>query len=310
MAQVNDPNAPNNSFKRRLFALFIKLAVTALCFWYISKKIDFSQALHALKNANWLLLSFSVVLYIFSKITGAFRLNIYFKNIGLYFSQRKHLKLYWLGLFYNLFLPGSISGDAYKVVILNKRLGAPYKKTSAAVLLDRFSGVLGLGIILSVYGILVFKNLWVTVVFIAGSIAAVAVFYYVVNRFFKDFIPGFLSTLLLGISVQTMQVLGVYLILKALQIDAYHQQWIFIFLTGQVLSVLPLSLGGGLGTREVVFTEGANFFHLDPHVGIIISLLFYLTSVAGSVWGAWYIFHDPLRNLTANKRQEDPKITF
>jgi hypothetical protein len=62
-----------------------------------------------------------------------------------------------------------------------------------------------------------------------------------------------------------------------------------------VVSVLPISLGGGLGTREFVFVEGARFFNLDPHLGIIISLLFYLSNLLSSVWGAYFVFHDPLK---------------
>lgn len=68
------------------------------------------------------------------------------------------MKLYWLGMFYNLFLPGSISGDAYKIVILKRRYNAPYKKTSAAVLLDRFNGLPGLGLILAFYCIFVIDS--------------------------------------------------------------------------------------------------------------------------------------------------------
>jgi uncharacterized membrane protein YbhN (UPF0104 family) len=290
----------------KLVKLLIKIVVTAVSFWYISQKIDFSQALKALQNANWLLLFFSVLLYILSKIVAAYRLNIYFRNINLHLSQWDNLKLYWLGMFYNLFLPGSVSGDAYKVVILNKRLKAPYKKTSAAVLLDRFSGLLGLGVILSVYGVFVLDSWIVDFILIAGCIFAIAILYFIINRFFKDFLAGFFPTFFGGIAVQGIQVLGVYLIIAALHIDTDLHQWIFIFLSASVISVLPLSLGGGLGTRELVFAEGASFFHLDPHVGVVISLLFYLTSVAGSIWGAYYIFHDPLRNaaLKEEKLQE------
>lgn len=285
----------------RLLKLLLKLVVTALCFWYISRKINFSQALLALKTANRLLLALSVLLYVLSKVVAAVRLNIYFQNINLHFSQRRHLKLYWLGLFYNLFLPGSISGDAYKVVILNKRMGAPYKKTSAAVLLDRFSGLLGLGLLLCVYGVLVLDNFIFDAVLVAGSVASVVVFHVVIRRFFSDFLPGFFPALFLGLVVQAVQVLGVYFILWSLGLSAGHKQWIFIFLTGQVLGVLPVSLGGGLGTREVVFAGGAGFFHLDPHLGVIVSLLFYLTSVAGSAWGAYFVFHDPVKGLAREK---------
>ncbi|HEV7329524.1 MAG TPA: lysylphosphatidylglycerol synthase transmembrane domain-containing protein [Flavisolibacter sp.] len=275
--------------------LLIKIAVTVLCFWYIAQKIDFTEALRALQTANWLLLFFAVVAYILSKITSAYRLNIYFRNINLQLPAWQNIKLYWLGMFYNLFLPGSISGDAYKVVLLNRRMGAPYKKTSAAVLLDRFSGLLGLGILLSVYGLLVFDNPLYDAILLAGSLLSVVVFYFIIKKFFKEFLPGFWPTLFGGLIVQAIQVGGIYLILHALHISLHQQEWVFIFLSASVISVLPLSLGGGLGTREVVFAEGATFFNLDPHLGVIISLLFYISSVAGAVWGAWFVFHDPLK---------------
>ncbi len=279
----------------KLVKLLIKIVVTVLCFWYISRKIDFAKALEALQTANWTLLFLAVITYVLSKVVAAYRLNIYFKNIHLRLPHWKNIKLYWLGMFYNLFLPGSISGDAYKVVVLNKKFGASYKKTSAAVLLDRFGGLLGLGVILSIYGILVFDKWVYDTILIGGCILGIAALYSVIRKFFKDFLPGFLPTFLWGIVVQAIQVIGVYLILFSLHIPTNHQEWIFIFLSASVISVLPISLGGGLGTREVVFAEGATFFHLDPHVGVIISLLFYLSSVAGAVWGSYFIFNDPLK---------------
>jgi glycosyltransferase 2 family protein len=292
------------SKKSKLIKLLLKLVVTVLCFWYISRKIDFGQAFTALQTANWFFLFLAVVAYIISKITAAYRLNIYFRNISVYLSQWHNLKLYWLGMFYNLFLPGSISGDAYKVVLLNRRLQAPYKKTSAAVLLDRFSGLLGLGVILCMYGVLVFADIAYDAVLITGCLFAIAALYLAVRIFFKDFLPGFFPTFFWGIVVQAIQATGIYFILSALHINANHQEWIFIFLFASVISVLPLSLGGGLGTREFVFVEGATFFHLDPHLAIIVSLLFYLSSVAGAVWGAWFVFRDPLGNAENKKIKE------
>ena len=286
---------------RKLLILFLKVAVTALCFWYISRKIDFTKAFDAMRTASWWLLFLSIVAYILSKLVAAFRLNIYFQNINLHLPQGKNIKLYWLGMFYNLFLPGSISGDAYKVVVLNKRYGASYKKTSSAVLLDRFSGLLGLGVILCLYGVLVFDNLVYDAVLIGGCLFSILALYVVIRKFFPEFLPGFLPTFCWGIVVQAIQVGGVYLILSALHVTTGFQEWLFIFLAASVAAVLPLSLGGGLGTREFVFVEGASFFHLDPQLGVIISLLFYLSSVAGAVWGAYFIFHDPLQDPAKGK---------
>lgn len=280
----------------RVLKLLLKIAITVLCFWYISTKIDFAKAWEAFRNASWGWLLLAIFSFSFSKLLAAFRLNIYFKNINIQLPEWRNIKLYWLGMFYNLFLPGSISGDAYKVVLLNRRYKAPYKKTSAAVLLDRFSGLLALGLILSIYGVIVLDHKLWDVLLTAGALTAVLALYLIVRLFFKDFIPGFWPTFFWGIAVQVFQVVCLYCVLLSLHIPLHQPEWIFIFLVASVVSVLPISLGGGLGTREVVFAEGARFFGLDPHLGVIISLLFYLSNVLSSVWGAYFVFHDPLKD--------------
>jgi uncharacterized membrane protein YbhN (UPF0104 family) len=276
--------------------LLLKLAVTILCFWYISKKIDFNAAKNALLKANWSWLFLAVALLMLSKLFSALRLNIYFRNMHVRLQEWKNIKLYWLGMFYNLFLPGSISGDAYKVVLLKRKYNAPYKKASAAVLLDRFSGLLALGLIMSVYGVIVLNKTLYDLILICGSVIAIPGLYFIIFIYFKDFIAGFWPTFFWGLTVQLTQVVCVYCILLSLHADITQPAWIFIFLLAAIVSVFPVSLGGGLGTREVVFVEGAKYFHLDPQLGLVISLLFYLSTVLASVWGIFFVFYDPLKN--------------
>jgi len=282
----------------RSLKLLLKIAITILCFWYISTKIDFSNALNALLKANWFFLFVALLFFVLSKLLSAYRLNIYFRNIKLQLSDWKNIKLYWLGMFYNLFLPGAISGDAYKVILLSRRYKTAYKKTSAAVLLDRFSGVLALGVILSVYGVIVLHNYKYDVLLMAAAILSFAGFYFVIRFLFKYFLPSFFPTFLWALAVQFSQVICIYFIMLSLHLPLSQHEWIFIFLLAAVISVLPISLGGGLGTREVVFAEGARFFLLDPQTGVIISLLFYLLTVIGSIWGLYYNFHDPLKEAS------------
>jgi uncharacterized membrane protein YbhN (UPF0104 family) len=278
--------------------LLLKLVITALCFWYIATKIDFTKALNALLKANWALLFIALLFFVLSKILSAFRLNIYFRNIKLQLPEWTNIKLYWLGMFYNLFLPGAISGDAYKVVLLNRRYKISYKKTSSAVLLDRFSGVLALGVILCIYGVIVLHNYKYDVLLVFAAVLAFVGFYFIIRFLFKTFLPSFFTTFFWALGVQLSQVVCVYFILLSLHIPLTQHEWIFIFLMAAVISILPISLGGGLGTRELVFAEGARFFLLDPQTGVIISLLFYLLTVIGSVWGLYYNFHDPLQHVS------------
>ena len=285
---------PAKEFKSiKWLKLLLKIAVTAACIWYVSGKIDFGKAGAALQKANWFYLFLALVVFAISKLLASLRLNIYFSNIDIHLPTWQNIKLYWLGMFYNLFLPGSISGDAYKVILLTKKYKVAYKKTTSAVLLDRFSGLLGLGLILAVYSLLVLKNNLYTSFIVAGVIFSVLAFYFIIKFWLKEFITSFLPTLLLGILVQATQVVCIYLIMAAMGIPVHVTEYIFIFLISSVVAVLPLTIGG-LGAREVVFLEGSKYFGLAQEPSVIISLLFYLITLVTSSIGAYYIFKDPL----------------
>ena len=292
---MEEPIVKQESKLSKYVKLFVKLAVTVVCFWYISTKIDFARVKEALLKANWFFLFIALLLLAFSKLLSARRLNIYFRNINLHLPEWKNIKLYWLGMFYNLFLPGSISGDAYKVILLKRKYNASYKKSSAAVLLDRFSGLLALGLIMSVYGVIVFDKWLYDFILIIGSILSIVTLYFIIKIYFKDFLPGFWPTFFWGLAVQASQVICVYCIMLSLHLPLDQTPWIFIFLAAAVVAVFPISLGGGLGTRELVFVEGAKYFGLDPQIGLVISLLFYLCTVLSSLPGLFFVFHDPLK---------------
>ena len=179
----NDIEKPASK-KNKIPGLILKLVITGVCIWYVSKKIDFAQMGETLMNAKWLLLFAGVVCYMVSKVIAAIRLNIYFDNIGLALDQIDNLKLYWLGLFYNLFLPGSITGDAYKVIRLTKLFGVPYKKTTSAVLLDRMTGLLGLSFVLAFYGVLVLDNNLYIFILAAGAVFSTAACYFIIRKWF------------------------------------------------------------------------------------------------------------------------------
>ena len=288
-----EDNNRKESRTARWLKLLLKIAVTIACLWYVSGKIDFAKAGAALQNANWFYLFLALIAFVVSKLISAFRLNIYFRNINIHLPERQNIKLYWLGMFYNLFLPGSISGDAYKVILLTKKYKIPFKKTTTSVLLDRFSGLLGLGLILAVYALLVLKNDLYATIIIAGALLAVLAFYFIIKFWLKDYFQSFLPTLFLGILVQASQVVCVYLIMTALGIPAHVTEYVFIFLISSIVAVLPLTIGG-LGAREVVFLEGSKYFGLAQEISIVISLLFYLITLITSAIGLFYVFNDPL----------------
>jgi uncharacterized membrane protein YbhN (UPF0104 family) len=87
----------------------LKVAVSAGAIWWVLSKISFREVLTVFSTANiWYLIA-ALVLVAFSFILSGFRQNLSFRSTGAHISPALNLKLFWLGLFYNLFLPsGSI----------------------------------------------------------------------------------------------------------------------------------------------------------------------------------------------------------
>jgi uncharacterized membrane protein YbhN (UPF0104 family) len=276
--------------------LFIKLTVTGVCLWYVSRKIDWGKSFAIIQQSNWLWLSAAIILFAASKVVSSIRLNVYFQNINLKISQSQNLKLYWLGMFYNLFLPGGIGGDAYKVILLNRTYQYSAKLLSAAVLLDRISGVVGLGILAVIYYYFVFNGANYSLLLLCLLPVGVALYYLIVIKIFPSFVNGFWSAFWLGLAVQAMQVLCAYSIMMALRVNEHHTAYILIFLLSSIIAILPFTIGG-LGAREVVFLWGSNtLLHVtnDP-TPVSISISFYLITLVISFIGVYWVYNNPLK---------------
>ncbi len=123
-------------------ALKILLSGGALAF--VFTRIDLHQVMEIYSRTNLCFVLAAVLLFTASKTVAAFRLNVFFRQTDVKISEKDNLKLYLLGMFYNLFLPGGIGGDGYKIYHLNKTTGIRARKIFWAVLFDRVSGVLAL----------------------------------------------------------------------------------------------------------------------------------------------------------------------
>ena len=273
----------------------LKLLVSAICLYYVFTKINFTQFFNLLKTIHIYWLGLAAIFFILSKIIGAFRLNIYLKNTGIYLTETENLKLYWLGMFYNLFLPGGIGGDAYKIIILKKKFHKSYKTISAAVLLDRISGLvalIGLAIFFSCF--LPFSK-WYLILVIISFFSGYTVYRFILFRYFAKHRQSILKTDLLGLLVQFSQGLSMICIAFALSSAHHFATLLVIFYISSLSTLLPLSVGG-LGAREIIFLFGAKYLGIPQEVSVSISLVFYminaLVSLVGFYFAFWRMFSD------------------
>jgi uncharacterized membrane protein YbhN (UPF0104 family) len=193
-------------------------------------------------------------------------------------------------MFYNLFLPGGIGGDGYKIFLLRKKFEIKGRRLLQAIFFDRLSGLWALGLINATLVIFIpylgVPN-WVPVLVVAiGTIA----YYVIMRKFFSDYSEYFVLSHIKALMVQSMQVISVILILYALNFEGKFSPYLFMFLVSSLVAIFPFTVGG-LGARELVFVYGAQYFEMDQHLAVIISLLFYCISALLSFSGIYFVFN-------------------
>jgi uncharacterized membrane protein YbhN (UPF0104 family) len=270
--------------------ILLKISITGLSLYLVSRKVEFNDLKDAFDKSNPIFLFLAFIAFVISQLISSSRLNTFFKGIGLKISETYNFKIYLLGMFYNLFLPGGIGGDGYKIFLLRKKFEIKGRRLFQAIFFDRLSGLWALGLIISALVIFIphlgIPN-WVPVLVVAiGTIA----YYAVMRKFFSDYSKQFVLSHIKALMVQSMQVISVILLLYALNFEGKFSPYLFMFLISSLVAIFPFTVGG-LGARELVFVYGAQYFQMDQHLAVIISLLFYCISALLSFSGIYFVFH-------------------
>ena len=100
-----------------------KILISVILLYFVFQKIPFREVTKLWSNINFIYLLIASLLFLASQIISTKRLELFFKANNFHLSFYSNLKLYFIGMFYNFFIPGGIGGDAFKVYILNKNFG-------------------------------------------------------------------------------------------------------------------------------------------------------------------------------------------
>lgn len=267
--------------------VFVKLAITVAALWYVFSRLDLQEVLGTIVQSKFLYLAGALILFVLSKMVSSLRLNKFLVSTGIHISERANMKLYLLGMYYNLFLPGGIGGDGYKIYLLNRKHEVRTRKIFWAVMMDRIIGVVALfcmAVVLFCFIPGMGKYAWYIWILIP---IAISISYLAFRRFFPYLLRVFRITNLLSIIVQLLQLLSALMILLSLEVPGSLEGYLFVFLISSMVAVLPLTIGG-IGSREFTFMLGAQWLGLDLNLSIALSLLFYLITAFSSFWGIIY----------------------
>jgi uncharacterized membrane protein YbhN (UPF0104 family) len=271
--------------------LVLKIAFSGAALYFVASKTDLHSLWLTINKSNGWLLLLAVGIYVASQIVSAFRLDTLFKCLPLRIGTLNNIKLYWLGLFYNIFLPGGVGGDGFKVYLINKYRHTPVRKLVGVVLSDRVSGLSV--ILVYLLGLVHFINyqlpyqgwLW-------ALIPTVGLVYYLFLYLFnRSLTPSYWKVAAWSFIVQGLQVLTAILIIEAIGagVIGHRDDFIFLFLLSAITASVPITLGG-IGARELTLLTGAEMLGLDQNHAVALSLIFYVISVVVALPGLIYTF--------------------
>lgn len=256
--------------------------------------VDFDAFLEVLKTASYQWLPLAVVLYIISKSIAALRINELYKTIDLKLDNWYNLRLYYVGMFYNHFLPSSIGGDAYKVYLLKEKFkDNPLTKLVGVTLYDRINGLamlLFLALIFVCFLSIDLPFTWLYILLYAGIVLLFPCFWLFTKLLFSYALKKFAKVSLLSIGVQLVQVVCAFVLLKAFGVTEHYMDYLSLFLVSSVATIIPLTIGG-FGAREMVFIYGAQYLPIQEEVAVAVAMSFFGVSLISSfIVGLPYLF--------------------
>lgn len=314
---------------RRLLFRLLKIAVSAGLIAFLVARISPGTLARTLAGMDPLASVAAAALFFVSSLLGALQWRLLLGGGGVHLAPGRAVRLYFVGLFFNNFLPANVGGDAVKIFDVVREGNDPHR-VFAVTLLDRVIGItalclLALAASTAMLPLGVLENLPVYMLVFAGCILPVLLLG--LNRRLSGFVRRLLGrirfkgigdridsvvghlggfrlmrslmirAMLLAVCVQGMRVATHLLVGRALGVTLTAETelgfYVIVPLLGLVMA-LPISING-LGVREgtgVVLFAGLG---IAGETAFLMEFVTYVVQVAVSLIGGLFFLSRHLR---------------
>jgi len=306
---------------------FLKLLVTVVPAYFVYTNItatpnwDTDDVWGLIQTMKYWPLVIAFICLAISNFTGCYQWKLLLDRQEVRMPYWQLVKLYFVGLFFNNFMPGNVGGDVKKVYDIRMQggqtsIGAGF----TATFFDRLFGLFFLNVLALIVGALFFiydpeqrwfllPSLWV---FLGFCVFFAALFSRRLGRIlskgtskilpkriqerflrmqdrFQSFREGRLwwHITLLSAFTQVLRVLVHFFCGLALGLDIAVSWYFFYIPMVAVVSALPISIGG-FGPRELLAQSLFAKAGVPSLESVFIQLLAYLTSLIVSLLGAFF----------------------
>ena len=294
--------------------LLIKLLVSGGLIGYFLTRIHIERSFHTLVSAKLSYIVLALVVYLFAQAGSAVRWAVLVRPLGIKTPFRELVSYYMIGMFFNLFAPGTVGGDVSRVYYLVKDQErndqgrtVPTVRAAMSVLMDRAIGMAVL-IWMGAAGLILFPSYPVPAairsltLILAFGFAICTVLIPVLRRALPE---GGNSTIvklrlvlrsyrahwhaivlgiLLSLIVHLIQAWMHLLMGRALNLAIPFSFCLIVYPLVGTFAAIPISLNG-LGLREGGYIFLLGLIGIDSENGIAFGLLLFLIVATDSLIG-------------------------
>jgi hypothetical protein len=290
--------------------------------------IDVPSLKSAFAHASVVTLAAALAVIAAGQALGAVRWRILMRAYGARTqpSLLQAIRLYFVAVFYNTYLPGGVAGDILRGVVTRKSFRERGSTEAiAVVLVERALGLLGMvtlaatGLALAGTKLSDTKALWLWS-FVGGATAVGAVLMLPLGRRLAPYLPGriggiasrlpsvsrpsdFFCAALLSVGTQLATAVAGWLFLHDFHSATTFSDALFVVPLAAATAFLPITIGG-TGAREAVFIVlSRQLLGMSSADALAASLLLWLaTLIAGALGGLWQLLGGALPDSEAAPR--------
>jgi uncharacterized membrane protein YbhN (UPF0104 family) len=111
---------PRGGEERRSYGAWLRFLISAGVLTWLIARADWRVILETLVQARWELSLLAVIVYCLAQIVSSRRWQLLAAALGLHAGLRYFVAVYYVGMFFNLFLPTSMGGDVARACYLAK----------------------------------------------------------------------------------------------------------------------------------------------------------------------------------------------
>lgn len=299
--------------------LLIKVAVSAGLLAFLVSRMSLAELVRVARGVDPWMMSVASLVFFVSNVLGSFQWHGLLRASGVSVTWGQSFRFYFVGLFFNNFLPANIGGDAVKVYDVT-RVGSNVYQVIAVTILDRLIGIFSLCLLatMTVLGLMLAHPIETQGLYLFVFLLCMVppLFFYLVEPLssllrrlvsgvralsldergrqvldymghFKGRRPLVARLVLLSFAIQALRVWTHILVAQSLgvPVGSFTVAMFFVFVPLLSLAMIPPITINGLGIREalgIVLFAQAGIGQADAFT---IEFLTYVVSICVSLLG-------------------------